>query len=146
MADTRDILRKMGLFGIGVISLTQEKIEEFTQEMIKKGEMSQEEGRAFVKQVLTEKDKQVADIETTINEKIKEIIKKSGIATREDLLAFDRKRAEVLEKNTEMRARLEAIEKKLEVLERSSVSRVDMDVLEGRIKELEQTIQSITKQ
>lgn len=32
-----DILRKMGLFGIGIIALTQEMFEEFAQEMIIKG-------------------------------------------------------------------------------------------------------------
>ena len=42
MSEMSDMVRKMGLFGIGVISLTQEKIEEFSQEMIKKGDMSKE--------------------------------------------------------------------------------------------------------
>ncbi len=48
MSEMSDMVRKMGLFGIGVISLTQEKIEEFSQEMIKKGEMSKEEDRLGV--------------------------------------------------------------------------------------------------
>jgi polyhydroxyalkanoate synthesis regulator phasin len=42
-----EMLKKMGLFGIGVISLTKEKVEEFSQEMIKKGEMSKEEAEKF---------------------------------------------------------------------------------------------------
>jgi len=39
MSEMSEMFRKMGLFGIGVISLTQEKVEEFSQEMIKKGEL-----------------------------------------------------------------------------------------------------------
>jgi polyhydroxyalkanoate synthesis regulator phasin len=31
-----EMLKKMGLLGIGVISLTKEKVEELAQEMIKK--------------------------------------------------------------------------------------------------------------
>jgi len=124
MTDARDTLKKMGLFGIGVISLTQEKIEEFTEEMIKRGEISREEGKTFVKQVLSEKDKQIADIEATINEKVRDVLKNSGVAMKEDL---------------------ERLEKRIEVLERTTVMRVDIDILERRIKELEQTIRPMTE-
>ncbi len=47
-----EMLKKMGLFGIGVISLTKEKVEEFAQEMIKK----------------SRKEKQVKELEDKINE------------------------------------------------------------------------------
>lgn len=97
MSDMSDIFRKMGLFGIGVISLTQEKLEEFTQEMIKKGEMNKEEGKKFVKEVLSEREKQITEIEEKINEKIKETIKKSGIVLKSDIEDIERK-IEKLEK------------------------------------------------
>lgn len=96
MSDTH-ILRKIGLIGIGVISLTQEKIEEFIQEMIKKGEISKEEGKKIVKEMLSEKEKQLKEMEDKINEKVKECIKKSGIATESDINEL-KKRIEELEK------------------------------------------------
>jgi polyhydroxyalkanoate synthesis regulator phasin len=98
MSEMSDILKKMGLFGIGVISLTQEKLDEFTQEMIKKGEMSREEGKKFVREVLTEREKQVRDLEEKINEKVNETIKKSGIVMKSDLDAIEQK-LEDLEKS-----------------------------------------------
>jgi polyhydroxyalkanoate synthesis regulator phasin len=97
MSEMSDIIRKMGLFGIGVISLTQEKIEEFSQEMIKKGELSKEEGKKFVKEVLSEKEKQMKDIESKINERVKETIEKSGVVMKSDMAALERK-IEKLEK------------------------------------------------
>ncbi len=97
MSEMSDMLRKMGLFGIGVLSLTQEKIEEFTQEMIKKGEMSKEEGRKFVKEVLSEKEKQLKDMEEKINERVRENLKKSGIMMKSDIETLERK-IEKLEK------------------------------------------------
>lgn len=97
MSDMSDIFRKMGLFGIGVISLTQEKLEEFTQEMIKKGEMSKEEGKKFVREALSEREKQITELEEKINEKIKETIKKSGIVLKSDIEDIERK-IEKLEK------------------------------------------------
>ncbi|SNQ60514.1 phasin family protein [Candidatus Methanoperedens nitratireducens] len=145
MSEMSEMLRKMGLFGIGVISLTQEKAEEFTQEMIKKGEMSREEGKKFVRDVLSEQDKQLKDIENKINQTIRESLEKSGVAMREDLEAFEKKRVEVLEKNAEMRTNLDRLEKRLEILEKNTVMRVDVDVLEKRIKELEQIKQPMTE-
>ncbi|MCZ7405433.1 MAG: phasin family protein [Candidatus Methanoperedens sp.] len=97
MSEMSDTVRKMGLFGIGVISLTQEKIEEFSQEMIKKGELSKEEGKKFVKEVLSEKEKQMKDIENKINERVKETLEKSGVVMKSDLSALERK-IEKLEK------------------------------------------------
>ena len=93
-----DTLRKMGLFGIGIIALTQEKLEEFAQEMIIKGEMNREEGKKFVIEVLSEKDKQLKDIEEKISNKVKEAIENSGIATKKDIQALE-KRIDNLEKD-----------------------------------------------
>lgn len=96
MVDT-DIFRKMGLFGIGILTLTQEKIEEFTQEMIKKGEISKEEGKKFVKEVLSEREKQLKSIEDKISQKVREGIRMSGVATKDEIGALEKK-IEKLEK------------------------------------------------
>lgn len=84
MSEISEIFRKMALFGIGAIAISQEKIEEFTQEMIKKGEMNREEGKKFVMEVLSEKDRQLKDVEEKINKKVKEVIENSGVAMKKD--------------------------------------------------------------
>lgn len=104
MPEMSEMFRKMGLFGIGVISLTQEKVEEFTQEMIKKGEISKEEGKKFVKDVLSEKEKQLKDIEEKINERVRENLKKSGVVMKSDITALERK-IEKLEKTIQSMAK-----------------------------------------
>jgi polyhydroxyalkanoate synthesis regulator phasin len=81
----------MGLFGIGVISLTQEKVEEFSAEMIKKGELSREEGKKFVNDLLSEREKQIQELEDKINERIKESFKKSGVVMKSDITALEKK-------------------------------------------------------
>jgi len=91
MSDKSDILRKMGLFGIGVISLTKEKVEELSRELIQKGDLTQEEGKKFVHEVLSEKEKQVKVIEKQVNEKVQEFINKSGIVTKKDIQALEKK-------------------------------------------------------
>ena len=97
MSEMSEMIRKMGLFGVGVISLTQEKAEEFTQEMIKKGEISREEGKKFVRDILSEKEKQVKDLEDKINENVENVMKKSGVVMKSDISALEKK-IEKLEK------------------------------------------------
>ena len=97
MTEISDILRKMGLFGIGVISLTKEKVEELSRELIQKGDLTQEEGKKFVHDVLAEKEKQVKDIESQVNTKVQEFINKSGVVTKKDIQALEKK-IEELEK------------------------------------------------
>lgn len=97
MSEMSEMIRKMGLFSVGVISLTQEKAEEFTQEMIKKGEISREEGKKFVREVLSEREKQVKDLEDKINENVENFMKKSGVVMKSDISALEKK-IEKLEK------------------------------------------------
>src|SRR5660398_255685 len=91
MTEMSDMIKKMGLFGIGVVSLTQEKIEEFSQEMIKKGEISREEGKKFVREVLSEQEKQMKEFEGKIHEKVKETFAKSGVVMKSDVAALEKK-------------------------------------------------------
>ncbi len=97
MSEMSELIRKMGLFSVGVFSLTQEKVEEFTQEMIKKGDLSREEGKKFVKEVLSEKEKQLSDLEDKINENVEKVMKKSGVVMKSDIAALEKK-IEKLEK------------------------------------------------
>ena len=106
MTEMSDMFKKMGLFGIGVITLTQEKIEEFSQEMIKKGEISREEGKKFVKQVLSEQEKQMKELETKINERVKDTLEKSGVVMRSDVAALEKK-IDKLEKTIQAMAKKE---------------------------------------
>lgn len=104
MSEMSEMFRKMGLFGIGVISLTQEKMEEFTQEMVKKGEISKDEGKKFVKDILSEQEKQLKEIEEKINETVRENLKKSGVVMKSDIASLERK-IEKLEKTIQSMAK-----------------------------------------
>ncbi len=85
MSEISEIFRKAALFGIGAIALSQEKIEEFTQEMVKKGEINREEGKKFVIEVISEKNRQCKDIEERISSKVKDVVENSGAASKKDI-------------------------------------------------------------
>jgi polyhydroxyalkanoate synthesis regulator phasin len=85
MAELSQLLRKVALFGIGTVALSQEKIEEFVQEMVKEGEINKEEGKKFVLEILAEKNRRCKEFEDRLNTKIKSIVDDSGIAKKEDV-------------------------------------------------------------
>ncbi|WP_370571803.1 phasin family protein [Methanomethylovorans sp.] len=78
-------LKKLGLFGIGLWALTEDKINELSKELIESGEMNKEEGKKFVKEVLEEQKKQKEDIEKKINAKVQETFKRADVVKKEDL-------------------------------------------------------------
>lgn len=109
MSEISEIFRKMALFGIGAIAISQEKLDEFVQEMVKKGELNREEGKKFVIDVLSEKDRQLKEVEEKINKKVKDVVESSGVASKKDI--------EDLSKRTEnLSNRMEKIEAAFERL------------------------------
>jgi polyhydroxyalkanoate synthesis regulator phasin len=85
MSEISETFRKMALFGIGAIAISKEKIEEFAQEMVKKGELNKEEGKKFVMDVLSEKNRQCKELEEKINKKVRDVVENSGAATKKDV-------------------------------------------------------------
>jgi polyhydroxyalkanoate synthesis regulator phasin len=86
-----EMLKKMGLFGIGVMSLTYEKLDEFTSEAIKRGDMSKEEGKKLIRDVRSKREKQLRDIEDRVSKKVMETLERSGISTKSDIEELKRK-------------------------------------------------------
>lgn len=53
-----EFMKKAALIGVGLVALTGEKIEEAVKEIVKKGELSEKDGKELVSE-LVEKSKQV---------------------------------------------------------------------------------------
>jgi len=98
-------LLKRGVFtGIGLISLSKEKIEEVAQEFIEKGSMSEQEGKKFVSELVMRSEESKQAIKKQVEASVKSIMVKMDLATKEDLASLHRELAEV-------KAKLEAGEK-----------------------------------
>ncbi len=81
----KELIRKMGLLGIGLFALTEEKIKEVIEELEKKGELSKEEGKRFVKELAEERKKQKEEMVSMISKELEKVLKKAGIATSRDI-------------------------------------------------------------
>lgn len=91
-----DILKKAALMGIGIMSLTEEKIKELVKDIEAKGDVSEKEGTDLLKDLLTRADKEKKVVEENIKKGIKDYLAKVNIASREDLIKLE-KRVHALE-------------------------------------------------
>ncbi|MFZ5452924.1 MAG: phasin family protein [Thermodesulfobacteriota bacterium] len=95
----QDFLKKAWLFGVGVFDFTKEKAEALVSEMVKRGEVSQQESPQAVEQIL---DK-AQEMQKALFEKVKEIIAGMNLARNTDLEALE-KRVAALEEEIKGKA------------------------------------------
>ena len=79
-----DIFRKVIFFGLGAIAMTQEKAEEFVDELIKKGEVASTERYKAVDKLLKEADKQQKEFQDKVSESVQKTIANMGLPTKKD--------------------------------------------------------------
>jgi polyhydroxyalkanoate synthesis regulator phasin len=97
-----DVVRNAILAGFGM----QEKVKEFVDELVKKGELSESQGAKLVKEWAEKADKSTADISKSISETVTKAIEKISISTKEDV--------------TELSKKIEGLSERIRKLEESS--------------------------
>jgi polyhydroxyalkanoate synthesis regulator phasin len=80
-----EFLRRLFLTGIGALTLTKEKVEEIVEMLVKKGEITAEEGRQFVRDVLKRVEEGRKVLEEKIEMGVKKMIEKADLVTKEEL-------------------------------------------------------------
>lgn len=91
MVDPVEYMKKLGLFGIGIYALTEEKIDEYVRELIESGEINREEGKKFVNDLIEKKREQQEELEEKISSKVQETFGKSNLASKEEIKALEDK-------------------------------------------------------
>lgn len=93
----KDWLRQAWLFGVGTFFYTKEKVEALVQEMVQRGEISQQESPEIVKQILVK----AQDAQQALLGKIKELTQKAiadfNPARAKDLEALEKRVASLEE-------------------------------------------------
>jgi len=92
----RESVRKLGLIGAGLWAITEDKINDVVKELVDKGDITKEEGKKAIQDMLEERKKQKLDLEKKISEKIQESISKTDIFTKKDMNELE-SRIETLE-------------------------------------------------
>ena len=96
----KELLRKAWFFGLGVVDATKEKAEALVAEMVKRGEVSQQESPQVVDQILAK----AQEAQKALVEKVKNAIADMKLARAADLESLE-KRVAALEKEIQGKPR-----------------------------------------
>jgi polyhydroxyalkanoate synthesis regulator phasin len=80
-----ELFKKAVLTGIGVASLTKDKVDELAQEFIEKGKMSEQEGEKFVTEILKKSEESRQGLTRQIEKKIETAVEKMNLAKSSDI-------------------------------------------------------------
>ncbi len=86
-----DLFKKAMYMGVGMAELTREKLEEFSREMIEKGELSEKEGRRLVDEMLRKSEEARKSLEKKVDATVEKALGRINIATRDDLEELEKK-------------------------------------------------------
>ncbi len=87
--DPFELWKKAFLVGLGATAMTVEKVQEFVNEMVERGEMTQKEAMSFSEDLKNRAMKEKEAVETKLHDivdaQLKAAIKRLGLVTKEDL-------------------------------------------------------------
>jgi polyhydroxyalkanoate synthesis regulator phasin len=87
----KELLKNMIYTGVGAAFLTREKLEELRKDLVEKGNMTKEEGREFIDELLKKSDSAKDHLEQWLNRNVKERIKKCNFASADEVAELRRK-------------------------------------------------------
>jgi polyhydroxyalkanoate synthesis regulator phasin len=76
-----DVVRNALLAGFGV----QEKVREFVDELVKKGELSESQGAKLVREWSEKFEKNTEDLSKSLNEMVAKTLEKMKLSTKDDI-------------------------------------------------------------
>lgn len=86
-----ELIKKTLLTGVGLAVVTKEKIEELSNDLVKKGQLSEQEGRQFIDDLLKKSEQAQKDLETRIENSVHSVVDKLNLVTKDDVAALEAK-------------------------------------------------------
>lgn len=80
-----DFIRKMTMAGAGLAIMTTEKIQEFADELVKKGEMTEKEAKEVVNEYIEKSKQAKKDLEGKMEQWVTSFLNRMNIPTRTEL-------------------------------------------------------------
>jgi polyhydroxyalkanoate synthesis regulator phasin len=82
------MIKKTLLAGIGLALKTWDEVEAVAKEMVKKGELSETEGRRFLEDLQKRYDEVQKKLEARVEQTVREFLKKADVVTGDELKAL----------------------------------------------------------
>ena len=79
------VVKSLLNLGLGALVMTKEKVEEVVNELVKKGEIGQEEGKELINDLMEKGEKSKKEIEDQIEKTVKGVLGKLDISTKKEI-------------------------------------------------------------
>jgi len=86
-----ELLKKTMLTGIGIASMTKDKIEELGKKISAESKLTEEEGKKMVNDLLKQSEKAREDLENQVQKLVKKSLEKLDIPIREDFNRLEKR-------------------------------------------------------
>lgn len=83
-----ELLKKTLLTGVGVAALTKEKIEALAKDFVEKGKISEQEGKAFVDDLIARSDESREAFQNQVEERVQLVLTKMNLAKQSEVDAL----------------------------------------------------------
>lgn len=83
--------RKILLASIGAVSLAQEEIDTFVNQLVERGEVAERDGRRLLSELMERRKNQVKEVENDLEARIEDILSRLNVPTKADIEALSSK-------------------------------------------------------
>jgi len=93
-----EILDKAVKASLGAASLSIDKIKEAVEKLEKRGEITKEQGKSLITELISRGEKEWPELQSKISEAVKKALEKSPVVTKGDLKKLEERVAELEKK------------------------------------------------
>jgi polyhydroxyalkanoate synthesis regulator phasin len=83
-----ELMKKTVMAGIGLALKTRDEVEDFVKDLVKRGSMSEKEGKKFLDELLSRYDEAKLKLEERVEKIVKDFLKKADVVTGDELKAL----------------------------------------------------------
>jgi polyhydroxyalkanoate synthesis regulator phasin len=80
-----DVIEQAMSASVGLALKTRDEAKKFADDFIKKAELSEKEGKKFIEDLLKRYDKSREKLEERVEKTVRDIVSRSGLATKDEL-------------------------------------------------------------
>ncbi|WJH36078.1 polyhydroxyalkanoate synthesis regulator [Paenibacillus aurantius] len=86
-----DILKKAIALGLGITAASRDKVQQFVDELVVKGELGQSESRDVVNRLIARGEEHRSEIKRMVQEQVRKVLADLDVATKQDLEDLERR-------------------------------------------------------
>jgi len=80
-----DLIKKTMLTGVGLAVMTKDKVQELGEDLVTQAKLSENEGRAFVDDLLKQSETARAEFETRVGAVVKKVIESMNLVHKDEV-------------------------------------------------------------